>query len=113
MAITIYRGSTPTIKLTPTNGMSVSDLGTPKVAIVQDLVLISPEPTVSAVDNTVSVSLTEEETMRLVPGVVTKIQQVWENDGNVIRFPVHEITVAETILDIVTPEETEETVEEL
>lgn len=108
MSIVIYRGSTPTIKLKPTNGMNVSSLGTPTVAIVQDLVLLTPEPTILAEDNAVSITLSEEETMRLVPGVVTKIQQVWHREGSVVRFPVHEVTVAETILDIVTPEETTE-----
>ena len=108
MATVLYRGSTPTIKLRPTNGMSVSDLGTPKVAIVQDLVLISPDVTVNSAGNYITVKLSEEETMRLVPGVKTRIQQVWVNGDDVMRFPVHELTVAETILDRLVPEETTE-----
>ena len=100
MPLTIYRGSTPTIKFKPTNGMRVSDLGTPSVAIVQQLVFLSPEVTVDETDNSISVTLTEEESLMLVPGVETKIQQAWLlDDGSNIRFPVQEITVAEGLME--------------
>lgn len=100
MAAVIYRGSTPTITFRPTNGMKVSDLGTPKVAIVQNLVYIEPETvTVDGASNSISVKLTEEDTLRLVPGVETNAQQVWKTEaGDIVRFPVHKLTVAETLM---------------
>jgi len=101
MSITIMRGSTPTIKMRPlTNDILVSDLGTPAVAITQDMVYLNPEVTVNTTDNYISFTLTEEETLQLVPGVSTYIQQIWkdENTGNVIRFPLHELIVGDTLI---------------
>lgn len=100
MPLIIYRGSTPTIKFKPTNGMRVSDLGTPSVAIVQQLVFLTPEVTVDTEDNSISVTLTEEESLMLVPGVETKIQQAWLlDDGSNIRFPVKQLEVAEGLME--------------
>ena len=114
MSLTIFRGSTATLKFTPTNGMSVSDLGTPTVAIVQQLVFLTPDVTVDTDHNCITVTLTEEESLQLVPGVETKVQQAWLlQDGSNIRFPVHKLTVEETLLQSLASEETtEETTEE-
>lgn len=100
MALVIYRGSTATLKFTPTNGMSVSELGTPTVAIVQNLVFLTPDVTINAADNSISVKLTEEESLRLVPDVETKVQEAWLlGDGSNIRFPTKKIKVAESLIE--------------
>lgn len=103
MSITIMRGSTPTIRMRPlTNDILVSDLGTPAVAITQDMVYLNPDVTVDSVNNYISFKLTEDETMSLVPGMATYIQQIWKNEtnGDVVRFPIHELIVEDTLLSI-------------
>lgn len=109
MANIIYRGSTPTLRFRPTNGMNVSDLGTPVVALAQELVYMELDPSVDPDDNSISVTLTEEQTLRLVAGVETKVQQAWvlPGGGNV-RFPVKKIEVAESLIESLEPEETTE-----
>lgn len=114
MANIIYRGSTPTLKFTPTNGMQVSDLGTPTVAISQNLVFITPTITIDAANNCIKAKLTEEETLQLVAGVETKVQEAWLlPDGGNIRFPIKTLKVEDTLIQTLEPEETtEETTEE-
>lgn len=102
MSSVIFRGSTPTLTFRPTNGMSVADLGTATVAIAQDNVYLEKTGADVAVDtsgNTASVKLAEEETLRLVPGAVTKAQIVWKNGDDVYRFPEHELSVASTLVE--------------
>lgn len=107
MGATIYRGSTPTLKFTPTNGMKVSDLGTPTIAIAQELVFLTPEPTVDTENNCVYVTLTEEESLKLVAGVECKVQEAWLLDnGKNVRFPVKTLQVAETLIQSLGSEET-------
>lgn len=103
----IYRGSTPTLVFKPTNGMNVSDLGTPTVAVVQDLVFLTPTVEVDASNNRILAKLTEAETLRLVAGVETRVQQAWllENGDNV-RFPIKRIEVADTLIHTLESEET-------
>lgn len=103
MAAVIYKGSTPTLRFKPTNGMHVSDLGTPTVAIVQAMVYLEPEVTVDATNNCITVHLSEDDTLQLVPGARTRAQQMWvSNTGNVVRFPEHEIEVASTLVQKLT-----------
>ena len=100
MGTVIYRGSTPTIKFKPLNGASVSELGTPAIAIAQELVYLNPEVTINADDNSISAKLTEEETLSMVKGVPTSAKQIWlQNNGGVVRYPVHKLTVAETVME--------------
>lgn len=101
MAAVIYRGSTPTIRMSPLNGMNVSELGTPTIAISQELVYLDPEVEVDTENNRVSVTLTEQESLQLVAGVETRVQMMWANneDGTVIRFPVHEVVVMESVTE--------------
>lgn len=114
MGTVIYRGSTPTIKFKPLNNVKVSDLGTPTIAIVQELVYLSPEVVVDAEDNSISAKLTEEESLQLVEGVETSAQQVWKQEsGNIIRYPVHQLSVAETIMEEVEPQPAPEPTGEL
>ena len=98
----IYRGSTPILRFKPTNGMHVSELGTPVVAISQELVFISYEGERISIDtegNSISVRMDEADTLRLVAGVPTSVQEVWyDTDGNVVRFPVQTVTVSDTII---------------
>ena len=99
MALKIYRGSTPTLKFTPTNGMSVSDLGTPVVAVVQQLVFLTPEVTVDTAHNCIKVQLTEEESLKLVADMETQVQEAWKTaDGTIVRFPAKKIDVMETLM---------------
>lgn len=109
MAIVIYRGSTPTIYISPSNGMSVSDLGEPTVAISQDIAFLTPDVEVDTTNNRLIVSLDEEDTLSLTEGVETYIQAVYEGtNGNIIRFPMHPVTVVGTLIEeVTTPEELE------
>lgn len=100
MGITIMRGSTPTIRMRPlTNDISVADLGTPSVAITQDMVYLNPDVDVDTTNNYISFTLTEDETLQLVAGVSTSIQQIWkDSNDNIIRFPIHELLVEDTLI---------------
>lgn len=99
MAAVIYKGSTPTLRFKPTNGMHVSDLGTPTVAIVQAMVYLEPEVTVDTTNNCITVHLSEDDTLQLVPGARTRAQQMWVTSSDeVIRFPEHEIEVKSTLV---------------
>lgn len=114
MGTIIYRGSTPTIKFKPLNNVTVSDLGTPSIAIAQELVYLTPEVTVNTDENSISAKLTEEESLSLVEGVPTSAQQIWvQENGNIVRYPVHQLTVAETIMEEVNPEPEPEPTAEL
>lgn len=103
MAAVIFRGSTPTLTFRPTNGMSVADLGTPTVAVAQDVSYLEKAGEDVVVDteaNTASVKFTEEETLSLVPDIETRAQIVWKTeDGDVFRFPEHSISVASTLME--------------
>lgn len=100
MATTIIRGSTPTLKFTPQGGISVSSLGEPTIAIRQDMVFIELVPTVNTSGNYITATLTEEQTLQLVPGAETQVQAVWKDSSdNVYRFPVHSIEVIDTVID--------------
>lgn len=114
MGTTIYRGSTPVIKFKVLNDVTVSELGTPSIAIAQELVYLTPEVTVNAADNSITAKLTEDETLSLVEGVETSVQEIWQQaDGTIIRYPVHALTVAETIMEEVNPEPEPEPGEDL
>lgn len=105
MATVIYRGSTPTIYIQPTNGMHVSELGEPSVAISQDLAFITPDVVVDTENNRLVVYLTEDETLMLTERVETQIQAVYEGEnGQIYRFPVHNISVASTLFESITTE---------
>lgn len=100
MGTVIYRGSTPTVKFKPLGDLSVTDLGTPSIAIAQELVFLNPEVTVNASENYISAKLTEAETLQLVSGVPTTAQAIWKlGETDIFRFPTHELTVAETIVE--------------
>lgn len=110
MAEVIYRGSTPTIRMSPTNGMLVSDLGTPTLGISQELVFLNPEVTVNVSENYIQTTLTEAETLQLAENVETEIQQSWaKEDGTVIRFPVHKVEVRSSVVEEITAAQTGET----
>lgn len=109
MAVVIYRGSTPTIYISPTNGMQVSDLGEPTIAISQDIAFLTPDVTVDTANNRLVVTLTEDDTLSLTEGVETYLQAVYEvGDGTIIRFPMHPVTVVGTLMEEVTTTQEEE-----
>ena len=103
MSSAIFRGSTPTLVFKPDNGMHVSDLGTPTVAVAQAVTFISYEGDDIVIDtenNAIRVKMSEQDTLSLVPGVPTQVQQIWTTDeSQVIRFPLHELTVMETLVE--------------
>lgn len=100
MAGVIYRGSTPTIYIRPVNGMQVSDLGEPAVAISQDVAFLTPEVTVDSANNRLIVALTESETLSLTEDVDTFIQAVYKTQsGDIYRFPIHKLSVASTLIE--------------
>ena len=126
MPLEFYRGSTPTFKFTPTGGLSVFDLGEPVIAISQELATLTFENdvegeedriTIDPSTNTISVTLTEEESIQFADGVETYAQVTWyqydegtdpEDDitiTDIIKFPQHSVTVLPSILGIILPED--------
>lgn len=114
MGAVIFRGSTPTIRMRPTNGMNVADLGEPTVAIAQEIAYIEKTGEDVVVDtsaNAITVTLTEADTLSLAANAETRIQQVWKTaNDEVVRFPEHALTVASTLVESVleTPEPPED-----
>lgn len=100
MGLTIWRGSTPTLTMRPGSGYSVSDMGTPKIVISQELVYLEPDVTVVSGSNAITCKLTEQQTLRLVAGAPTYVQQMWKDgSGNIVRFPVHTIIVERSLAE--------------
>lgn len=100
MGLTIWRGSTPTITMRPPTGMNVSNMGTPKIVITQELVYLEPTVTVNSAANSISCKLTEEQSLQLVAGAATEVQQMWKSGtGDILRFPVHNISVERSIAE--------------
>lgn len=100
MGQVIYRGSTATITMRPPTGLSVSSMGTPKIVITQELVYLEPTVTVQSASNSISCKLTEEQSLQLVAGAVTEVQQMWKDgNGNITRFPVHKISVERSLAE--------------
>ena len=110
MAAVIYRGSTCRIIFKPLDGINVSDLGEPSIAISQELAFLTPDPVVDTENNRVYADLTEEETLTLVDGAETKAQIAYVDTEaeSVIRFPVHDIRVESTLMWTLMEEEEEE-----
>lgn len=102
MAVNIVRGGTCRIVFKPLGGLNVADLGTPEIAISQDITYVSPDNVVVDVaNNRVYADLTEAQTMQLVDGAETKTQVVFTNEEtqDIYRFPIHNLTVSETLFD--------------
>lgn len=102
----IFRGSTPRIKMKPPNGFSVSDLGIPTIIFSQDFSVLEKSGNdieIDAANNAISVKLTEAETLAFDSSAKVSIQQIWHDDesANVVRFPVHQIGVMNTLVDSV------------
>ena len=106
MMAAIYRGTTPTFKLTPT-GYNVSQLGTPSLVISQDMVFISldDEIVVDTVNNCVKAKLPVEESVRLVPGLTASIQLLFDDGTSAVAFAPHEFEVLESLVETVLPED--------
>ena len=108
MATYIYQGSTPTIRFKPLDGISVTapTLGEPSIVISQYDTFLSydgNELTVDGVANTVSAKMAELDTLRLVDDTPALAQLIFANatTGEVLRFPVVELTVLPTLADSV------------
>ena len=115
MATYIYQGSTPTIRFKPLDNISVTDasLGEPSIVISQYDTFLSYDGENISVDgssNTVSAKMSELDTLRLVDDTPALAQLIFSNEttGEVVRFPVVELTVlqtlADSVLDPVSPE---------
>lgn len=84
----------------PPTGMDVSNMGTPKIVITQELVYLEPTVTVNSAANSISCKLTEEQSLQLVAGAATEVQQMWKSGtGDILRFPVHNISVERSIAE--------------
>lgn len=119
MAAYIYSGGTPTLRFTPNNGIKVNDqsLGTPVIAVSQEGTFFSYEGSELTVDtsaNTVSVTMAEEDTILLSPGVATQAQLCFYNEasGQTVRFPIHDITVLGSIIGSLVEKEGDVTYED-
>lgn len=105
MTMSIFQGSTPTLRFTLQDGLSVTDpaLGEPTVTVAQDevvYILDDERITVDSGTNSVSVTLTEGETIGLVDGYPITAELVYSNDSteSVYRFPPFEIMVLESTM---------------
>lgn len=117
MGTAFQRGATPTIQFKVPDASVLATLGTPEIAIVQEyaaLIFGSDRITVNQAQGTVSVKLTEEESLQLVEEIPTQAQQVWhdETTGEVTRFPVHNLTITRSLLEGTLPVPAEEEPEE-
>lgn len=93
---TVRRGSTPTISIEafPGSSTSISSMGDWVVGISQNLVYLKPETEVSG--GSVSVTLSEEDTLKLAAGTM-QVQALCVNGDEVLRLAVHDVTVEDTI----------------
>lgn len=80
------RGETPTFKIYIPSSTTRNDLGTPHVAIAQNLTLIEPTATTGEDDQGeyATFTLTEAQSLRLVSGQNAFMQITWKN-GSVVR----------------------------
>lgn len=101
MATNIPRGGSCRICFYPQGGLDVTELGTPRIGIYQELVFLTPTVTVDSTKNRIYADLKEEDTIQLVEDVETQVQAVYLNDQDevVYRFPVHNVTVTTTVFD--------------
>lgn len=97
----IPRGGSCRICFYPQGGLDVTELGTPRIGIHQELTFLTPIVTVDSAKNRIYADLKEEDTIQLVEDVETKVQAVYLNDQDeiVYRFPVHNVTVTATVFD--------------
>ena len=114
MSAVIVRGGTCRLIFRPEGGLNVNDLGTPSIAVEQELTFLTPEVIVDVPNNRIYADLTEEDTIQLVEGLTTRVQAVFTDDETeaVYRFPIHQVTVIETLFGQFFPEEEEEEQEE-
>lgn len=126
-----YRGSTPTLRFYPQNGLRVENLGNPIVTISQEYTMLTFENDVEGEEdrvaivpagNFISVTLTEAESRELVDGVDTQVQVTWYIEDEeavvpegedpvikeVLKFPTHSVTVLPSLMESVIPDEEEE-----
>lgn len=101
MAAIIPRGGSCRICFYPQGGLDVTDLGTPRIGIYQELTFLTPDVTVDSSNNRIYADLTEDDTIQLVEDVETQVQAVYLNDQDeiVYRFPIHKVTVTATVFD--------------
>lgn len=104
MAAIIQRGANCRLKFKITNDIDLTTLGEPVVALAQDFTFLTPateQITVDNVNKCVYVDLDENDTMSLAENAKTQVQLAFANEdtGNVIRFPVHDVSVGATLLD--------------
>lgn len=87
------------MKFRPSGNLNVSDLGEPSIAISQNHAFISPDNiVVDGTNNCVYADLTEEDTIQLTANVQTKAQLAFVKNEQVVRFPIHDITVKDSIM---------------
>ena len=107
MATNIVRGGTCRICFYPQSGLRVESLGTPAIAISQELTFLTPEVGVDVENNRIYADLTEKDTIQLVENTETRVQAAFTNEvtGDVYRFPIHNVNVTETLFGSFSEEE--------
>ncbi len=97
----MIRGSTPLIKVYFKTDLHVSDLGTPSIAISQDLVLLTPEVNIATDEGGpfVYCTLTEEESLLLTANRNAQVQLTWVNGSSVVKGDVHQMFVNPTLIE--------------
>lgn len=97
----MIRGSTPLIKVYFQTDVAISDLGTPSIAISQDLVLLQPDVSLASDENGpfLYCTLTEEESLLLTAGLSAQVQVTWANGNQVIKGGMHKMMVEATLIE--------------
>jgi len=96
----MIRGETPTFKVYLPSSTTITALGTPTVAVAQNMVLIEPTATTGTDTNGqyVSFSLTEAQSLSLVSGKNAFFQVTWKKNNTVVKGSTHSFWVGDSLI---------------
>lgn len=101
----ITRGETPTFKVYLPSSATISALGTPHVAVAQNLVLMEPTATTGTDSNGsyVTFKLSETESLNLVSGQNAFFQVTWKktsgNQTTIVKGAMHRFWVSDSLIE--------------
>ncbi len=97
----MIRGTTDRIQVYFKTDVEVEDLGTPSIAISQNLILIEPETFIAQDDvgPFVYCDLTEAESLSLVAGTFAQVQVTWSKDAQVIKGRAHKLKIEPSLIE--------------
>lgn len=100
----IRRGDPCRLKYVVTNGMDISQMGTPTAVLMQNLstVLIDASKiTIDTTENAAVIELSAEDTIPLIDGFDCEFQIAFSKDSeNILRFPRESVDILEPGLGV-------------